>query len=84
MFSQEELEKKKIKNQAYYPLLHFVFSILPDKVDNNLIKSQHAFQKIDKKVIEKIKSGELSNEQMQELTSAYKQMKSIFEEILNK
>lgn len=84
MFIQEELEKKKIQNEAMDNMLDLLFEILPSDENTDLIKNQHNFQKLDKKVLDKVTNKELTKEQTQELTSAYKQMKKIIEDILNK
>ena len=65
-------------------MLDVLFEILPNDKNTDLLKSQHSFQKIDKEIINKMTNKELTEEQIQELTSAYKQMRKIFEDILNK
>lgn len=84
MFSQEQLEKKKIQNEAIDNMLDLLFEILPNDENTDLIKNQHNFQRLDEKVLEKVTNKELSKGQAQELASVYKQMKKIIEDILNK
>ena len=65
-------------------MLDFLFGILPNDENTDLMKNQFNFQKLDEKVFDKVTNKELTKEQTQELVSVYKQMKNIIEDILNK
>lgn len=84
MFNQEELEKKKIQNEVMDNMLDFLFEIMPNDDKTDYLKSQHTFQKLEKRMLDKATNNELTKEQKQEFASAYKQMTNIFEDILNK
>ncbi len=84
MINKEDFENKKLESKIMDTILDFMLEKAPNTDDNQLIKNQHASSKIDKKVLEKLTNKELTKEQIQQLTSVYKQMKNILEDILDK
>ena len=58
MFSQEELEKKKIENAVLDNMLDFMLDILPNDDKTDFLKSQHIFQKLEKRVFDKAINNE--------------------------
>ena len=84
MLVDEELKEQEEKNKKMDDMLDFLLGILPNDENTDLMKNQHNFQKLDKKVLDKITNKELTKEQTQELASIYKHMKNIIEDILNR